>query len=60
MATKRLALPGLLSGPAQKYQAEWPRTKRTTIAFLEPTGGFDANSPTIRFDKKFGPDEIAR
>jgi hypothetical protein len=60
MANKRAALPGLLSGPANKYQAEWPRTKRTTQVFIEPTGGFDTNSPTIRFDQKFADDEIVR
>jgi hypothetical protein len=57
---KRSALPGLLGGPAHKYQADWPRTKRTTTCIIDPSGGFDVNSPTIRFDKKFADDEIVR
>jgi hypothetical protein len=60
MANKRAALPGLAGGPEQKYPTIFPKTKRTTIVYVQPTGGFQNSSPTIRFDVRLGPSEIAR
>lgn len=60
MASKRAALPGLLGGVAAKYPTTYPKTKRTTTVTLQPTGGFQPGNPTIKFDHKFAPEEIAR
>jgi hypothetical protein len=60
MASKRAALPGLLGGVGAKYPTLIPRTKRSTIVTIVPTGGFQPNNPTIKFDFKLGPSELAR
>jgi hypothetical protein len=59
-ANKRAALPGLLGGSSAKYPSTFPKTKRTTVVFVQPTGGFQEASPTVRFDIKLAPNEIAR
>ena len=56
---KRSALPGLLGGSSQKYPTTYPKTKKTTTVFVQPTGGYQNTSPTVRFDLKLAPNEIA-